>query len=109
MVQLPQVENADAGPYTVCFYDPVGRTDPTGEVSGWLILSDFTWGLQNHVAGWFGLDWTINFLASMIVGLPAVGSHGTVDISGARAISAHESTHVAFVGRVHDKRRSDRP
>jgi len=60
------VEDASAGPYVVCQYDPIGRTDPTGEVSILLILSDLTWSLQNNLLGWFGLDATINFWGSLI-------------------------------------------
>jgi len=29
-------------------------------------LSDLTWALQNNLAGWFGMDWTINFWFSLL-------------------------------------------
>jgi hypothetical protein len=29
-------------------------------------LSDLTWSLQNNLTGWFGLDWTVNLLASLL-------------------------------------------
>ncbi len=63
------IENPDCGPYAVCQYDPVGRTDPTGESSIGLFFLDITWALQHNVAGWFGLDWTIAFWSSFFGGL----------------------------------------
>jgi hypothetical protein len=60
------IENPECGPYAVCQYDPVGRADPTGEVSVLLIIFDFTWALQHNLAGFFGLDWTIGFWSSLI-------------------------------------------
>ena len=55
-----------AGPYTVCQNDPVGRIDPTGEISVPLLLSDFTWSIQNNLGGWFGMDFTLNFWIDML-------------------------------------------
>ncbi len=61
------VENA-AGPYAVSQYDPLHRVDPTGEISIPLILSDFTWSLQNNLLGWLGLDLVVNFWGSIFTG-----------------------------------------
>ena len=70
----------DAHPYTVCQNDPVSRIDPTGESSvGVAVLvhiSSFTWGMQNNVLGWFGLDWSLNFWATFITGLWQFGPLG---------------------------------
>lgn len=63
------VETPECGPYAVCQYDPIGRTDPTGEFSWALLLSDLTWSLQHNTAGLFGFDWTIGFWSSFIVGV----------------------------------------
>jgi hypothetical protein len=70
------VEDPPCGPYAVCQYDPVGRTDPTGEASGFQVgmgflytLLDATWSLQHNTAGLFGLDWTIAFWFSLIYGI----------------------------------------
>ncbi|HEY1178666.1 MAG TPA: hypothetical protein VGF17_21125, partial [Phytomonospora sp.] len=59
------VETA-TGPYAVCRHDPVGRTDPSGAISWWLPLSDFTWGLQNNIVSTFGLDFTVNWWISLL-------------------------------------------
>lgn len=62
------VDNKAAGPYAVCQNDPVGRIDATGEISGWLVLSDFTWSLQNNIAGWLGLETVLSFWGSLFGG-----------------------------------------
>ena len=70
----------DAHPYAVCQNDPVSRIDPTGESSVGLAvlvhISSFTWGMQNNVLGWFGLDWSLNFWATFITGLWQLGPLG---------------------------------
>jgi large repetitive protein len=71
------VEDPKCGPYAVCQYDPVGRTDPTGEASkgfkvgmGFLYaILDATWSLQHNTAGLLALDWTIAFWFSVIFGI----------------------------------------
>ncbi|HVE70038.1 MAG TPA: hypothetical protein VNI54_01620 [Thermoanaerobaculia bacterium] len=70
------VEDPPCGPYAVCQYDPVGRTDPTGEASGFQVgmgflygILDTTWSLQHNTAGLLGLDWTIAFWFSLIYGI----------------------------------------
>jgi hypothetical protein len=70
------VEDPACGPYAVCQYDPVGRTDPTGEASGFQVgmgflyaLLDATWSLQHNTAGLFAVDWTIAFWFSVIFGI----------------------------------------
>ena len=58
------VEKAASGPYAACQYDPVSYVDPTGENTGMtllLLLSDLTWSLQHNLAGWLGLDFTLNW------------------------------------------------
>jgi hypothetical protein len=69
------VEDPPCGPYAVCQYDPVGRTDPTGEASGFQVgmgflytLLDATWSLQHNTAGLLALDWTLGLLSSVIRG-----------------------------------------
>ena len=63
------VETPAAGPYTVCQNDPVGRTDPTGAMSiPLLLLSDFTWSLQNNLSGWLVVDGMVNFWGSLVTG-----------------------------------------
>ena len=64
------VESAVTGPYAVCQYDGITFTDPTGESTGLLLLSDFTWSFVHNIAGWFGLDWTLNFWLSLFSGRP---------------------------------------
>jgi len=54
------------GAYAVCQNEPVGRIDPTGEISVPLLLSDFTWSIQNNLAGWFGMDFTLNFWIDLL-------------------------------------------
>lgn len=70
----------DQHPYAVCQHDPVSRIDPTGESSTGLAvltnLSSFTWGMQNNVAGWLGMDWTLNFWATFITGFWQFGPLG---------------------------------
>lgn len=70
------VEDPACGPYAVCQYDPVGRTDPTGEASGFQVgmgflytILDATWSLQHNTAGVFALDWTLAFWFSLIWGI----------------------------------------
>jgi len=70
------VEDPACGPYAVCQYDPVGRTDPTGEASGFQVgmgflysILDATWSLQHNTAGVFALDWTLAFWFSLIWGV----------------------------------------
>jgi YD repeat-containing protein len=62
------VERAAPGPYGVCRYDAVGRADPTGEISAGLLVLDFTWALQNNIASFFGLDWTLGPILSLFSG-----------------------------------------
>lgn len=64
------IETAAAGPYAICRHDPVGRTDPTGAISWWLPISDFTWGLQNNIVSLLGLDFTVNWWGSLFSGQP---------------------------------------
>lgn len=59
------VEHPAAGPYAVCQHDPISRTDPTGEFSVWVLLSDLTWSLQNNIVGWLGVDFVFNFWGSL--------------------------------------------
>jgi hypothetical protein len=59
------VETAPTGPYAACRYDAVGFVDPTGENTGWIILSDFTWSFVHNLTGWLGMDLTINFWLSL--------------------------------------------
>ena len=70
----------DQHPYAVCQHDPVSRIDPTGESSTGLAvlinISSFTWGMQNNVAGWLGMDWTLNFWATFITGFWQFGPLG---------------------------------
>jgi len=61
------VEKARAGSYAVCRNDAVGFTDPTGEISIPLILSDLTWSLPNNQMGWLGMDLTLNFWLSLLI------------------------------------------
>ncbi len=56
------------GQYAVCRGDPVGRGDPTGGISGWLVFSDLTWSLQNNLVSFFGIDWWFNLFASLFTG-----------------------------------------
>ena len=59
------VETA-GGPYAICQNDPIGRMDPTGAFSWCVLLSDFTWSLQNNAIAFAGLELTINFLGSVL-------------------------------------------
>lgn len=50
------VEIPPGGPYCVCQHDPVGRLDPTGEMSAaaatvFSTLGSLTWGFQNNMIG----------------------------------------------------------
>jgi large repetitive protein len=62
------VEAGAPSPYAVARHDPVGRTDPTGAISGLLLLSDFTWSWQNNLLTFFGLDWWFNLFFSLFTG-----------------------------------------
>lgn len=73
---LPVEPDVDNRYYTVCRHDPVGRTDPSGAISAGLVISDLTWSLQNNILTFFGLDWTINFLASLFTAFQ-VGEFGS--------------------------------
>ena len=58
-----------AGPYAVCRHDPVGRTDPTGEMSSTssgrlLSLLSLTWASQHNLAGLFMVD-LLNLLLAL--------------------------------------------
>ncbi|HEX8001087.1 MAG TPA: hypothetical protein VF519_00160 [Mycobacteriales bacterium] len=64
-------ELAVAGPYAVCRHDPVGRSDPSGGISGLLVVSDFTLSLQNNLFGWLFLDLTVNLVGS----IPSIGTY----------------------------------
>lgn len=72
------VEPEPASRYEICRGDPVGRADPTGGVSAGLIISDFTWSLQNNLLTFFGLDWWFNLFASLFSGFQA-GNFGSSD------------------------------
>lgn len=63
------VDNPAAGPYAVCQFDPVGRADPTGEFSFWILLSDLTWSLQMNLSGWLAMDLTFNLWGSLLTSL----------------------------------------
>ncbi|MEV0644073.1 hypothetical protein AB0I28_02295 [Phytomonospora sp. NPDC050363] len=84
------IETGAAGPYAICRHDPVGRTDPTGAISWWLPLSDFTWGLQNNIVSLLGLDFTVNWWGSLFSGQPGRFFHfdgvSTSDRIGAYAL-----------------------
>ncbi|GAA2152660.1 hypothetical protein FHX52_0806 [Humibacillus xanthopallidus] len=60
-------EAAPRSAYEVCRGDPVGRADPTGGISAGLVISDLTWSLQNNLLTFFGIDWTVNMLMSLIL------------------------------------------
>ena len=67
------VESAPRSAYEVCRGDPVGRSDPTGGVSGGLVLSTLTWSFQNNIMSFFGIDWWFNLFMSLIAA-PFAGS-----------------------------------
>ena len=73
---LPVEPDGENRYYTVCRHDPIGRADPSGAISAGLIISDITWSLQNNILTFFGLDWTINFLASLFTGFQ-IGEFGS--------------------------------
>lgn len=54
--------------YAICRDDPVGRGDPTGGLSGWLVFSSLTWSLQNNLIAFFGVDWWFNLFGSLFTG-----------------------------------------
>ena len=62
------VEAGSPSPYAVARHDPVGRTDPTGAISGLMLLSDFTWSWQNNLLTFFGIDWWFNLVFSLFTG-----------------------------------------
>ncbi len=110
------VESAATGPYAVCQYDAITYTDPTAENTGLLVLSDFTWSFVHNIAGWFGLDWTINFWLSLFSGRPGeffefegfhsdrTGAYGTrrggliADMMGTQARTYHHQIWVQAEG-----------
>jgi hypothetical protein len=63
------IETAECGPYAVSQYDPVGRADPTGELDFGMVMLDLTWSMQNNLAGWFGLDWSIGWWTDFFVSI----------------------------------------
>ncbi|MBU1054948.1 MAG: hypothetical protein KKC46_14135 [Proteobacteria bacterium] len=62
------VDAQPAGVYALCYNDPVTYADPTGEVNGWMVLSDLTWSLQNNIVGWLGFEPVINLWGSIFAG-----------------------------------------
>lgn len=80
-----RVEETAAGPYAVCRYDPVGRVDPTGEVSAaavGLFFLDISWALQNNVAGFLGLDWTLGLTLSLFFSVASIFSSDVPGLLG---------------------------
>ncbi|MGE4094563.1 MAG: hypothetical protein AB7G75_27410, partial [Candidatus Binatia bacterium] len=63
-----RVDNPAAGPYAVCQNDPIGRADPTGEISWWLIPSTLTWSFHHNLGGWLGMYAVINFWGTLFQG-----------------------------------------
>lgn len=79
------VEETTAGPYAVCRYDPVGRVDPTGEISAaavGLFFLDFTWAWQNNVSGFLGLDWTLGLTLSFFFSVASIFSSDVPGLLG---------------------------
>ncbi len=62
------VDAQPAGVYALSYNDPVTYADPTGEVNGWMVLSDLTWSLQNNILGWLGFEPVINLWGSIFTG-----------------------------------------
>ncbi len=62
------VETPPCGTYAIAQYDPIGRLDPTGEISAPLLISTLTWSWQHNAAGWLGFDMTVGFLFDFLVG-----------------------------------------
>ncbi len=60
------VEREPRSAFEVCRGDPVGRSDPTGGVSGGLVLSTLTWSFQNNIVSFFGIDWWFNLFLSLL-------------------------------------------
>ncbi len=75
---LPVEPDGENRFYTVCRNDPIGRADPTGAISAGLLISDFTWSLQNNMLIFFSMDWTLNFLISLFTGFQ-VGEFGSTE------------------------------
>ena len=52
------------------------RPIPPGASRPGLIISDFTWSLQNNLLTFFGLDWWFNLFASLFTGFQ-LGNFGS--------------------------------
>ncbi|MBP0445832.1 hypothetical protein J8J14_13715 [Roseomonas sp. SSH11] len=66
---LPTERDGAGHPFAVCRNDPIGRADPTGEMSagvasGLLLLSSLTWSSGNMLASFFLLE-PLNFLLGL--------------------------------------------
>lgn len=73
------VEAGAPSPYAIARQDPVGRTDPTGAISGLLLLSDFTWSWQNNLLTFFGIDLWFNLVMSLFTGFQ-LGNFGSSEV-----------------------------
>ncbi len=125
-------EHHQVNRYAISRYDPIGRADPTGNLSWWVYLSDFTWSLGNNLVGWFGLDWTINFFGSLFTGqigdffdYESLSSSDRLKLTGVRrdgltapgrawtfqhlVMVPHDELHVLAQARVIDPQQSFRP
>ena len=56
-----------------------------------LTLSDLTWSLGNNLTGWFGLDWTVNLLGSLVKRLG--DQHALREFGSSEFVSAKYSGH----------------
>lgn len=81
------VERARAGDWSVCAGDPVGRIDPTGEVSVPLVLSDLTWSLPTNLSGWLGMEFSLNFWYSLFAGTLGFEGLSASDRSGSYGVN----------------------
>jgi large repetitive protein len=81
------VERAQAGDWSVCAGDPVGRIDPTGEVSVPLVLSDLTWSLPTNLGGWLGMEFSLNFWYSIFAGTLRFEGLSASDRSGSYGVN----------------------
>ena len=86
--------------YAVCRDDPVGRGDPTGGVSGWLIFSDITWSLQNNLVSFFGIDWWFNLFFSLFTGFQ-LGDFGSSEgLSSSDRLGSFGVRRDGFIGHI---------